>query len=506
MDRMETGKEQSCVMVIFGGTGDLTHRKLLPAIYNLKHQGMLPDAFAIVAVGRREKTTEEYRNEIYGSLKRFARFEPDESKWKELSSLIYYVQAEFSQDEGYGKLKDFLNKLDEAHGTKGNRLYYLAVSPENYEVIAGKLKINGMTEKEGAWSRIVIEKPFGKDLQSARLLNQKISDMFPEKNTFRIDHYLGKEMVQSILGIRFANAIFEPLWNNQYIDNIQISSSETIGIEGRGEYYEKAGALGDMVQNHLLQLLALLTMEPPRDLKPESVRDQKIKLLQSIIEMPSGINENNAVFGQYGAGRIEGRAVPEYRHEMKVSPQSDTETFIALKFQIDNPRWKNTPVYLRTGKLLAAKSTEVVVQFKPIFNSVFPGDSSSLEPNLLVIKIQPREEIYIRFNTKNPGIDGKVCPVKMNFCQNCRVCEAKNCSPDAYEKLIFDAICGDSTLFTRWDEVEQSWKIIGRIMEVKKHTELNFPNYLPGSWGPRESDGLLERDKKRWWNLEEDEP
>lgn len=495
----------SCVMVIFGGTGDLTHRKLLPAIYSLKHQDMLEQDIEIVAVGRRDKTSEEYRNEAENSVRRFCRFELDEARWSELKERLHYFKAEFNNDEGYKGLKEFLEGLDKTRGTKGNRLYYLAVSPGNYELIISKLQDNGLTEKTEAWKRIVIEKPFGRDLDSARLLNRRISQVFPEESTYRIDHYLGKEMVQSILGIRFANAIFEPLWSNKYIDNIQISSSEIIGIESRGEYYDKTGALGDMVQNHILQILALVAMEPPGDMEPESIRNEKTKLLQSIIDMPFGSDEKDIVFGQYSKGVAEDKYVVGYREEAKVVPTSETETFVALKLHIDNPRWENTPVYIRTGKRLATRSTEVIIQFKPTFNSLFQqSDSRSPEPNLLVIKIQPQEQLYIRFNTKEPGISGKICPVKMNFCQNCRVCEAKNCSPDAYEKLIHDAIKGDSTLFTRWDEVEQSWKFIDKVMEIKKHTTLSFPNYVPGSWGPVEADLLLKRDNRKWWNLEED--
>ena len=498
---MTSKSSLSCVFVIFGGTGDLTHRKLIPAVYNLAYQDNLPESFSIVAVGRRDKTDEEYRNEVYTSVKKYNRFDFIESKWDEIKARIYYRKVEFSEDEGYDKLKTFLDELDGRYNTSGNRVYYLAVAPDYFDVITQRLHSHGMAENVSSWQRVVIEKPFGKDLESARYLNKKITAVFSERNIYRIDHYLGKEMIQSITGIRFANSLFEPLWNSKFIDNIQISSSETIGVENRGEYYEKAGALGDMVQNHMLQLLALIAMEPPSGTDADSIRDEKVKLLSCIDEFTAENIAQNIVLGQYSAGKIEQVEVASYRQENRVDPESNTETYAALRLFVRNSRWDSMPIYIRTGKRLAVKSTEVVVQFKPVSGNVFSNQKDKLEPNLLVIRIQPKEEVFVQFNTKEPGIKGKICPVRMNFCQNCKVCKAEIISPEAYEKLIYDVMNGDSTLFTRWDEVEQSWKLTDTIARLKNLINTGFPNYNPGSWGPEAADELLARDNRKWWNV-----
>lgn len=499
------GVNLSCIMVIFGGTGDLTHRKLLPAIYNLKYQNIIAENFTVVSVGRRDKTDDEYRNEILSSIKKFSRFKLVESVWNELASKIFYQKVDFADCEGYSALREFLCKLDQSYQTFGNRIFYLAVAPENYEMILNNLHFNGMAENKNAWQRVVVEKPFGKDSESAKLLNKTISGVFPEQNTFRIDHYLGKEMVQSILGIRFANSVFEPLWNNRYIDNIQISSSETIGIENRGEYYEKSGAVGDMVQNHMLQMFALVAMDAPTVMSTESIRDKKVKLLRSINQISFDTEGHNIVLGQYASGKIGEHEVAEYRQESRVSPDSDTETFVALKLQSNNSRWRDTPFYIRSGKRLASKSTEIIIQFKPSLNIGLINGSKDLQPNLLVIKIHPKEEIYMQFNTKKPGIHGKICPVKMNFCQKCKICEAETNSPEAYEKLLYDVMVGDSILFTRCDEVEESWKLVQKISVTKRDIKPDFPNYLPGSWGPEGAYELLAKDKRHWWNLQDEQ-
>lgn len=496
---MEKVQNLSCVMVIFGATGDLTQRKLLPALYNLWHEGLLPESFAVVAVGRREKTSEEFREEAYKSVRKFARFEPQEDKWQGLKSRIYYSKVEFFDEKAYRNLSFYLSEMDELYKTQGNRIYYLATAPEFFEVIADNLKANEMAQNTGAWQRLVIEKPFGRSLATARYLNSKITDVFSERNIYRIDHYLGKEMVQSISGIRFANTLFEPVWNSRYIDNIQISSSETIGVESRGAYYDKAGALGDMVQNHMLQILALVAMEPPAELSPESIRDEKVKLLKSVVAYENERVIENIVFGQYGAASGKDAVVKAYRQENMVAADSSTETFFAMKLMVENERWRGMPFYIRTGKRLASKSTEIVIQFKPGANALFPNASGELEPNLLVIRVQPREEIFLQINTKKPGIQGKISSVRMNFCQNCEDCEAYACSPEAYEKLIFDVMQGDSTLFTRWDEVEQSWKLIDNIASVKNTMKLEVPDYLPGTWGPYGSAELLGREGRHWW-------
>ncbi len=499
-----------CILVIFGGTGDLTHRKLIPALYNLKHQNWLPSRFAIVAVGRRDKTDEEYRNETRNSVKKHSRFEIDDNIWNNFCRQLFYKKLDFLNIDGYDELNAFLSGIDNEFGTEGNRAYYLATAPENFETIIKNLHISKMAvNTEKPWQRIVIEKPFGSSLSSARRLNKIISGVFSERNIYRIDHYLGKEMVQSIMGVRFFNTLFEPLWSNKYIDNIQISSCETIGIENRGEYYEKTGALGDMVQNHMLQILALLAMEPPNAFNAEAIRDEKVKVLSSIKEFTSYTTACDVVLGQYSEGEVEGRKVPGYRQENKVSPDSETETFTALKIEVDNPRWKGVPFYIRTGKRLAAKRTDIVIELKPSLYISNPVDSnipnpvfsSAPGPNLLVIRIQPREELFIQFNTKRPGILEKICPVRMTYCQKCEICQAENNSPDAYEKLIIDVINGDSTLFTRWDEVEKSWAFIEKIKALKEAGKCCFSFYKPGTWGPEESEHLLERDGRHWWNL-----
>jgi glucose-6-phosphate 1-dehydrogenase len=499
---MDSKKISPCILVIFGGTGDLTHRKLIPALYNLKYQNLLPANFVVVSVGRRDKTDDEYRNEAYNSVKKYSRFEINENLWNEMSTKLFYKKVDFVKEDSYKELDTYLSEVDNVFYTSGNRIYYLAVAPDFFETIIHSLHVNGMAQNAGPfWQRIVIEKPFGNNLESARKLNRKIAEVFDEKNTYRIDHYLGKEMVQSIMSVRFFNKIFEPLWNNKYIDNIQISSCETIGIENRGEYYEKAGALGDMIQNHMLQILALIAMEPPLDFNTESIRDEKVKALCSIRNFTPQIIIRDTVLGQYSEGKSKDKRIAGYRQENKISPTSETETFAALKIQLDNPRWQDVPFYLRTGKRLAAKTTDIFVQFKPVVNFFKAGENFPKEPNLLVIKIHPKEELFIMFNTKKPGIQGKICPVKMNYCQNCEICEVETNSPEAYEKLIFDVINGDSTLFTRWDEVEKSWETIEMINAYKSGKVNCFPNYEPATWGPEEADLLLQRDGRKWWNL-----
>jgi glucose-6-phosphate 1-dehydrogenase len=491
-----------CVLVVFGGTGDLTHRKLIPALYNLKYQKWLPENFAVVSVGRRDKTNEENRKEAYDSVKKYSRFELDERVWGEMSNQLFYKKVDFVNSEDYESLNTFLVDIDDTLGTQGNRVFYLAVAPLHFETIITYLYANGMAQNNGfSWQRVVIEKPFGSSLESARLLNQKIADVFEEKNTYRIDHYLGKEMVQSIMGVRFTNSFLEPLWNNKYIDNIQISSCETIGIENRGDYYEKAGALGDMIQNHMLQILALIAMEPPANFNTESVRDEKVKVLRSIKNFTSEIVAGNIVLGQYSEEKFGDKRILGYREESRVASNSETESFVAMKIQVNNPRWADVPFYIRTGKRLAEKTTDIVVQFKPSISIMDSDNTSVHEPNLLVIKIQPKEEVLFQFNTKKPGIQGKICPVRMKYCQKCRVCEAEINSPESYEKLIYDVINGDSTLFTRWDEVERSWEILDMINTSKGRREYSFPNYRPGTWGPEDADLLLQKDGRHWWNV-----
>ncbi len=495
---MDEIKDLACAMVIFGGTGDLTHRKLIPALYNLNHDNKLSDDFAIVSVGRRDKTDEEYRNELLESVRKYSRFKPDNEKWKEFRQKIYYRKLDFSQDSGYTALKAFLSSIDEKHMTKGNRIFYMAVAPEYFEGIVTSIKKYGMATNIGSWQRLVIEKPFGRDLDTARYLNKTITDVFDEKDTYRIDHYLGKEMIQNIMVIRFANSMFENIWNSKYIDNIQISSSETVGVENRGGYYEKSGALRDMMQNHMLQLLSLIAMEPPVNLDTEAIRDEKVKVLRTLEIMSPEIVEQNIVRGQYGPGTVNGKALPGYRQEEKVAGNSVTETFIALKLHVKNFRWGNMPFYLRTGKRMPEKTTEIVIQFNSLPDILYFKNNGGLEPNLLVIRIQPKEGVYFQFNGKKPGTGTEVESVKMDFCQNC---ETISNSPEAYERLLYDVLRGDSTLFTRWDEIETSWRFIDNIAKAWESKVLDLHEYGPATWGPEEADMLLKRDNRKWWNL-----
>jgi glucose-6-phosphate 1-dehydrogenase len=485
-------------MVIFGGTGDLTHRKLIPAIYNLAYKKMLPDSFAVVSVGRRNFTDEQYRTQLKESVRKYSRFEFDETVWKKINSRLYYLDFDFEDDAGYTCLKAALDRLDADYNAKGNRIYYLAVAPEHFETIVGKLKEHGMNSQEVGKKKLVIEKPFGRDLKSAQHLNDKISEAFSEDDIYRIDHYLGKEMIQNIMVLRFANVMFESMWSNKYIDNIQISSSETVGVESRGGYYESSGALRDMIQNHMFQLLSLIAMEPPVNLNTKSIRDEKVKVLMALEKVTPDYVQRNMVRGQYGEGTLNNKKLPAYREEERVSPESNVETFAAMKLYIQNYRWSGVPFYIRTGKRMQEKSTEIIIQFKTINNVLYFNEYENLQPNLLVIKVQPREGIYIQFNGKKPGVENTIIPLQMDFCQNCQF---ENNSPEAYERLFFEIMKGDSTLFTRWDEVEYSWKFVDTIAEVWRNEKPSFPNYESGTWGPEESDELLRRDERFWWNV-----
>lgn len=498
---MYWGENMNCLLVIFGGTGDLAHRKLYPAVYNLFVSGQLPQRFAVVSVGRREKTDEEFRQDAIEAIKRFSR--PNSGTDEDLIAVVsrfYYHKLDITDTNGYMSLKEFLIKLDKLYGTQGNRLYYLAVAPEHFKVIVHNLKAADMVINDGlSWQRLVIEKPFGSDLNSAMALNNVITGVFSEKHIYRIDHYLGKEMLQNIMAIRFANALFEPLWNNKYIDHIQIISSETVGVENRGPYYEKAGALRDMIQNHMLQLLMLIAMEPPAKLDTESIRDEKVKVLKSLSEMTPAKVYRDVVRGQYGRGYIDGKPVVGYREESRVSPFSNTETFVAMKVEVENFRWGGVPFYLLTGKRLPERFTEVVIQFISLPEVLYFKELKGLKPNTLLIRIQPREGVELYFNAKKPGVKNEIIQVGMDFCQNCAV---DAISPDAYERLLLDAMKGDSALFTRWDEVEYAWRFVDNIAKVWAEEEPDFPNYPAGTWGPPAAKELIERDGRRWRMME----
>jgi glucose-6-phosphate 1-dehydrogenase len=483
----------SSTLVIFGGTGDLAHRKLLPAIYNLAVEGLLPDAFNLVAVGRRKQTTDAYRTEIYEAVSTYSRFKMDEAIWNLIKNKIYYYEMDFTKEAGYVELNQFLTELEQLKQTSHSRIYYLAVSPDYFEVIVDHIHLCFKDQKQGS-QRVVIEKPFGKDLASAKQLNDKIVSVFQEENTYRIDHYLGKEMLQNIMVIRFANSLFEPIWNNQYIEQVQITSNETLGVETRGQYYETSGAIRDMVQSHLLQLLSLIAMDRPYDLGAESIRDKKVKVLSELRPLAPAEIQSHVVRGQYAASAS--GDLPSYRDEDRVNDESNTETYVALKVLINNPKWDGVPFYIRTGKRMTTKSTEIVIEFKQPNHQLYRHHD--IASNRLTIKVQPMEGVQFQFNAKRPGNISEIIPVDMDFCQNCQV--GIN-SPEAYERLLHDVMRGDATLFTRWDEVLHSWKYIDAIIESWKDEATNFPNYLSQTYGPVEADDLLARDGKSWINI-----
>lgn len=488
----------SAIMVIFGGTGDLTHRKLMPALYNLVYDKLLPEHFVIVSVGRKEKTLEQYRNEVFDSLNTHSRNKIDENYWAKLRDLIYYFQFDFTDLNGYLKLNDYLKELDIKNHTGGNRVFYLAVAPEYFETIVCGIQGNNLAERKNSWNRLVIEKPFGKDLTTARKLNNNLLEVFDEKSIYRIDHYLGKEMIQNIMVLRFCNPIFESLWSNKFIDNIQISLNEKYGVGTRGGYYEHSGAVRDMVQNHIVQILSLVAMEPPVSLKTEAIRTEKLKVIQAIEEFTPELLRDNVIFGQYGKGMIDGMPVPAYRDEEKVPENSGTETFVALKLHINNFRWAGTPFYIRTGKRMGTKSAEIVIQFKPHPNVLYFKDRHVQEPNLLVIRIQPNVGVFFQFNTKDFTTHNDIVSTKM---ESSHISPPLGNTPEAYERLIFDILRGDATLFSRWDEVEASWIFADKIIGYRGLKRFNFPNYDAGTMGPVKAFELLARDAREWWNI-----
>jgi glucose-6-phosphate 1-dehydrogenase len=490
---------QPCTVVIFGATGDLTHRKLVPALYNLAADGELPPAVTVVGFARREKNDDEFRCELEEATRKFSRQTVRDEIWKTFTQSIFYHQSDFGDESGYKTLADKLDKIDKERGTRGNRLFYFAVAPDQFEPILKHLKAVGLNQaREGSWARVIVEKPFGTDLASARELNRVIHSAFAEEQTYRIDHFLGKETAQNILVLRFANAIFEPLWNTRYIDHVQITAAETLGVEGRAGYYEGAGALRDMVQNHLLQLLCLVATEAPTDLSADSIRDEKVKVLRALRRMREKQVAIDVVRGQYAEGAINGQPVVGYRAEKNVDPKSMTETFVALRLNIDNWRWWDVPIYMRVGKRLPKSGTEISVHFKNAPLVLFNKESS--EQNVLVIRIQPDEGISLRMQAKVPGTSFRIEPVKMDFHYGTSFGKA---SPEAYERLLLDAMSGDATLFARRDEVEEAWSFIDIIENAwaSKAVAPGLSFYPAGSWGPEEADELLARDGRAWRRL-----
>jgi len=486
----------SGVFIIFGGTGDLTNRKLMPAVYNLIRDGLLPEHFAVLAVGRKDKTQEGYKEEIKNSIIKYSRNEFHEEVWKKMEQIVTYFKMDFTDSGQYHMLSEFLESYEMNFKTNGNRIFYLAVAPEFFETIIHGIQGSNLILSTANYNRVVIEKPFGKDLLTARSLNKKILQVFPEKSIYRIDHYLGKEMIQNILVLRFCNFIFESVWNSKYIDNIQITLSETLGVESRGAYYEKSGAMRDMVQNHILQILSLIAMEPPVNLKMDSIRNEKLKVLEAMEEITDKFLEENVIFGQYGSGELEGILVPGYREEKNVDQQSETETFVGLKLHIDNFRWAGTPFYIRTGKRMGQQSGEIVIQFKEMPGVLYYKDVYEQTPNLLCIKFQPGNGVRFSFNTKDFSVHNGIVATQMETGGNT---PGQGNTPEAYERLIYDIIRGDGTLFSRWDEVEAAWSVADKLIQYREQKKSRFPNYRAGTMGPDRAQELLMKDGRKWW-------
>ncbi|WP_335872680.1 glucose-6-phosphate dehydrogenase [Bacillus sp. 2205SS5-2] len=498
---MNNTETPASLIMIFGATGDLAKRKLIPSLYHLYRKGKISEQFAVVGVARREWTHETFQSHVKDSVLTSI---GDVDNLEEFVSHFYYQPNDVSNSDSYIELKKLSDELDSKYTLNGNRIFYLAMAPEFFGTITDHLKSEGLTDTAG-YHRLVIEKPFGHDLPSAEKLNSQIRESFSEDEIYRIDHYLGKDMVQNIEVIRFSNALFEPLWNSRYISNIQITSSETLGVEERGGYYEKSGALRDMVQNHMLQMVSLLAMEPPISLTTEEIRSEKVRVFRSLRPVAGEEIEDYFVRGQYDSGSIQGNELPGYREGSNVDPQSNTETFVSGKIMIDNFRWAGVPFYIRTGKRMGSKATKIVVQFKDIPMNLYYNPEKPLAPNLLVIHIQPEEGITLHLNAKHSGENLKTKAVKLSYAN--KGIDGMN-TPEAYEKLIYDCMRGDATNFTHWDEVRLSWSFVDKISDYWENTkEATFPNYASGSMGPKASDQLLEKDQFFWWpidNLEVD--
>ena len=491
-----------CIMVIFGAAGDLTRRKLIPALYNLAKADLLSREFAILGVAHTAMSDDDFRKRMSDDIKEYAGNEIDKDIWEWFDRRFYYITGDFNDKNIYSKLKSELETLDKNHSTHGNYFFYLATAPDFFGSIVEQLAAVGlMEEKDGYWRRVIVEKPFGHDLDSAKALNQQLLKVANEHQIYRIDHYLGKETVQNILAFRFANGIFEPIWNRRYIDHVQISVAETVGVESRGSYYDQAGALRDMVPNHIMQLISLTSMEPPVSFDANAVRDEQAKMLHAIQPLSSEEVLTRTVRGQYGPGIENGKRVPGYRNEEDVPEDSRTESFVAMKLAIDNWRWADVPFYLRTGKRLAAQNTHIVIQFRRAPFVLFRDTPvENLMPNQLVLHIQPEEGISLQFAAKVPGPVMHLGAVDMNF----EYADYFGTQPSTgYERLLHDCMIGDATLFQRADMVEAGWCVVSPALDVwKALPPRNFPNYPAGSWGPKDSDELLERDGRHWRNFE----
>jgi glucose-6-phosphate 1-dehydrogenase len=484
-----------CAAVIFGANGDLTKRKLLPALYRLAYDRRLTAGFAVVGISRTPMTDDQFRQKMLEAVKEFSEDTNfDENVWRAFATGLFYVAGDIADPALYQRLAAKLNEIESSRHTGGNVLFYLSTQPSQYAPIAQSLGAAGLAKGNG-WRRLIVEKPFGHDLASARELSDRLHEHFDESSVYRIDHYLGKETVQNILAFRFGNGIFEPLWNRRYINHIQITGAESIGVEDRGAYYEEAGALDDMIQNHLLQVMATIAMEPSASFRATSVRDERSKLLRSIRPMKPDEIRVNTVAGQYGAGNVGGKQLSGYRQEAKVAPDSQTDTYAAVTFFVENWRWAGVPFYIRTGKRLPKRVTEIAIQFNPAPLTIFDEDDGDRAPNLLVVRIQPDEGISLKFLSKRPGSGMNLRPVSMDFNYGSSFGER---SPSAYETLLLDAIIGDATLYTRQDMVEASWAVVEPIQNEWRSTKLDFPNYPAGSWGPAAADEMLARRGHTW--------
>ena len=489
------------VMVLFGSTGDLSHRKVFPALAQLWRTNLLPADWALIAIGRRPYDDETFRADVAASLKMHCRVDLDPDMERQFLGRISYHRGDFSDSASYDALSARIEGMHLEEGTAANVLFYLATQPSAFPLIVAEIGRCGMDHEVhgGGWRRIVVEKPFGRDLDSAKKLNREMLRVFREAQIYRIDHYLGKETVRNLMVFRFGNGIFEPLWNRRYVDHVQITVAESLGVEDRGMFYEETGAVRDVLQNHLLQLLSLVAMEPPATLGADALRDEKLKVLRAVSPLTRQEIHRDVVRGQYDKGWVAGQPVKAYRDEDEVDAESETETFVAGRFEIDDWRWSGVPFYLRTGKRMAKRATEIAIQFREVPHRLFAELSSDPQPNLLAIRVQPDEGILLRFGSKVPGLGLAIRPVTMDFTYGTAF---STDAPEAYETLILDAMLGDQSLFTRADEVEAAWAIVTPIHDAwVAGAAPEFPDYQAGTWGPEAGDELIERDGRRWRRL-----
>ncbi|MFT9850239.1 glucose-6-phosphate dehydrogenase [Aneurinibacillus sp. REN35] len=485
---------QPFVFVIFGATGDLAKRKLFPALYNLYRSGFLDAEFAVLGVGRTEIDSVSFRAFVKEAIAAYGRLSLHEGEdWQRFVARFDYIALDVTDRSAYESLSAAVRGKEQEMGLCGNRLFHLAITPSLFGTITTNLQKSGITDTKG-WKRVIVEKPFGHNYSSAQALNEELKQTFIEEEIYRIDHYLGKEMIQNIQVIRFANSMFEPLWNNRHIANIQITASETVGIEDRASYYDTAGALLDMVQNHMLQMVMMVCMEPPSRLLTEAIRDEKVKVMRALRCYSEEEVDDYVVRGQYTQSNGEGGKMAAYREELNVRPDSTTETFVSAKLFIDNFRWAEVPIYIRTGKRMPKKVTEIVIQFKELPKHLYFNKNNDLLPNLLIFRIHPNEGITLRLNAKKPGAESQVIPIGMEYCNDC-----EHSSPEAYESLLHDVLLGDSTFFTRWDEVSLAWRFVDPIRRAWERDAQSLTFYPADTWGPEVSYEILERDGTRWW-------